>query len=129
MVVLKKINVVFIYVTDMQRARAFYEGVVGFGEPILKTPSWAEYRLQEGAHFALQRTDPAALEGVDPSRNTMKFSLVVDDLQAAYEELQGKGVTFVRPPEKGYGFNIAEFEDPERNVIRLLQYTTMKVIE
>jgi predicted enzyme related to lactoylglutathione lyase len=125
---IKKINVVFLYVTNIQAQREFYENVVGLGTPLLKTPSWVEYRLEEGGtHFALQQTDPAALEGTDPGRNTVKFSMVVEDIQAAYEELHAQGVKFVRMPEKGYGFLIAEFEDPERNIIRLLQYTTLKV--
>jgi predicted enzyme related to lactoylglutathione lyase len=127
MPVLKKINVVFLYVADLKAQRKFYETVIGLGPPVLKTAEWVEYRLQEGAHFALQQSGPGELEGANPARNTVKFSIVVEDIQAAYEELSGKGVKFVRRPEKGYGFLICEFEDPERNVIRLLQYTTLKV--
>jgi predicted enzyme related to lactoylglutathione lyase len=124
---LKKINVVFLYVTDMAREREFYEGVLEMGPPLFKTPSWVEYKLEEGAHFALHHSPAECLDGVDRSRNTIKFSIVVDDLAATHAELCGKGVTFTRTPEKGYGFDIAEFQDPEGNEIRLLQYTTMKV--
>jgi predicted enzyme related to lactoylglutathione lyase len=127
MPILKKINVVFLYVADLAAQREFYEKVMGLGKPLLKTPKWAEYRLEEGAHFALQQAEPGGLEGCDPGCNTVKFSIVVEDIQAAYEELSAKGVKFVRAPEKGYGFLICEFEDPERNVLRLLQYTTLKL--
>ena len=126
---LRRINVVFIYVADMERSRRFYEDVVGFGQPILKTESWVEYRLEGGAHFALHRTTPEALEGGRPVGSNIRFSIVVDDLAEACAQLEGKGVELVRPPEKGYGFDLAEFEDPEGNPIRFLQFTTMKPVE
>jgi predicted enzyme related to lactoylglutathione lyase len=124
---LQKINVVFIYVADLARARDFYENVVGFGKPVMKTKTWVEYSLEAGGtHFALHQSSAEALDGCDRTRNTVKFSIVVDDLQASYEELSAHGVEFTRPPEKGYGFLVAEFLDPEANQLRLLQYTTMK---
>ena len=129
MPVLKKINVVFLYVDNMQAQREFYENTVGFTDIVFKTPNWIEYRLQEGAHFAMQQSEPGAMDDIDRARNTIKFSIVVDDIQAAYEELAAKGVQFLRLPEKGYGFLICEFSDPEGNALRLLQYTTMKVKE
>ena len=124
---LRKINVVFVYVADLARARAFYEDVVGFGKPVMKTKTWVEYSLSDGGtHFALHQSSSETLAGCDHSRNTIKFSIVVDDLLAAYEEMKGRGVTFTRPPESGYGLLMVEFLDPEGNQLRLLQYTTMK---
>ena len=124
---LRRINVVFIYVADLARAREFYEGVVGFGKPVMKTKSWVEYSLADGGtHFALHQSSAETLAGCDPSRNTIKFSIVVDDMMAAYREMSARGVVFLRPPEKGMGFLLAEFADPEGNQLRLLQYTTMK---
>ncbi len=123
----RRINVVFIYVANLARARAFYEGVLGFTQPVMKTRDWVEYSLCDGgAHFALHQSSEEILQGSDRTRNTVKFSIVVDDLAATYAEMEGKGVEFVRPPEKGYGFMVAEFLDPEGNQLRLLQYTTMK---
>lgn len=119
---LRRINVVFLYVRDMECACRFYEDVVGFGPPSIRTEEWVEYRLEGGAHFALHRTTPEALEGCDPARNTLHFSIVVDDLRRAYEELKAKGVEFRRPPEQGHGFELAEFVDPEGNPVRLIQY-------
>jgi predicted enzyme related to lactoylglutathione lyase len=126
MVKLRKINVVFTYVVDIDQAREFYGETLGLGAPSIKTPGWVEFQLEEGSHLAFKKTEAENLEGCDPARNTVRFSIVVDDLAAAYEELTAKGVRFIRPPEKGHGFDLAEFEDPERNQIRLLQYTTMK---
>jgi len=47
--------------------------------------------------------------------------LTTDDCQAAYEELKGRGVEFVEPPEeRPYGID-SGFRDPSGNAIRLTQ--------
>jgi predicted enzyme related to lactoylglutathione lyase len=47
--------------------------------------------------------------------------LATDDAQAAYEELTGRGVDFVEPPEqRPYGID-SMFRDPSGNQIRLAQ--------
>jgi len=47
--------------------------------------------------------------------------LTTDDCQASYEELKGRGVTFVeQPEERPYGIDSA-FRDPSGNNIRLTQ--------
>jgi catechol 2,3-dioxygenase-like lactoylglutathione lyase family enzyme len=120
---LKKINVVFIYVSDLDKARSFYEQTLGFGEPILINPTWVEYALEEGSHFALHKTDPRRFAGAPQGANRMKLSIVVDDLKVAHDELKARGVKIDCPLEKGYGFEFIEFEDPEGNPLRLLQYT------
>lgn len=123
---LKRINVVFVYVSDIEKARRFYEETIGFGQPLMKGPDWIEYQLEGGSHFAIHRTGPEHMKECNPSHNTIKFSIVVEDLKAICEELAAKGVSFVRPPEKGYGFDLAEFADPEGNQIRLVQFTTLQ---
>jgi uncharacterized glyoxalase superfamily protein PhnB len=47
--------------------------------------------------------------------------LTTDDCRAAYEELKGRGVEFVEPPEeRPYGID-AGFRDPSGNHLRLTQ--------
>ena len=118
---LRKINVVFLFVADLERARRFYESIVGFGPPVVQTEDWVEYPLSNGTNFALHRTTPDALAGGDPTRNTLCCSFAVDDLNATFRQLTAEGVEFVRPPEQGHGFLLAEFLDPEGNQIRLIQ--------
>lgn len=125
---LRGINVVYLYVTDLARSREFYENVLGFGPPIMKSPTWVEYRLGEGSHFALHKTEDEQMALCDPACNTCRFSIVVDDLEDAYRELSAHNIIFTRPPEKGFGFMIAEFDDPDGNPLRLLQYTTMRPV-
>ncbi len=127
MPVLRKINVIFLYVCDLEKCREFYENKVGFNPPVRQTAEWVEYDLPEGTNFALHRSLPECMAGSNPSRNTIKFSIVVDDLQEAWMEMEAKGVYFTRAPEKGFGFELAEFEDPEGNQLRLIQYTAPHV--
>jgi catechol 2,3-dioxygenase-like lactoylglutathione lyase family enzyme len=51
--------------------------------------------------------------------------LTTDDVQASYEELEGRGVEFVeQPEERPYGIDSA-FRDPSGNHIRLTQVREM----
>ena len=53
--------------------------------------------------------------------------LTTDDCEAAYEELQGRGVEFVdRPEERPYGID-SSFRDPSGNHIRLTEVRELAV--
>lgn len=53
--------------------------------------------------------------------------LGTDDCQASYEELKGRGVEFVEPPEpRPYGID-SSFRDPSGNHLRLTQAFDMPV--
>jgi uncharacterized glyoxalase superfamily protein PhnB len=46
----------------------------------------------------------------------------VEDVDAAYEELKAKGVTFLRPPtNQPWGLRTAHFADPEGNLWEINQ--------
>ena len=55
------------------------------------------------------------------------MALIVDDLQAAYLELQAKGITFLsepithKEPKEVAGFQFVYFRDPEGNIVELNQ--------
>jgi uncharacterized glyoxalase superfamily protein PhnB len=50
------------------------------------------------------------------------LAAVVADVDAAYEELKAKGVTFVRPPtDQSWGLRTAHFADPEGNLWEINQ--------
>lgn len=118
---IKKINAVFIYVKDMSAMRDFYEDILGLNEPIIETDMWVEYEFP-GAHLAFHQGDPRISEQNDPARNSVKFSLEVDDLEAFCQVLKEKGVQFAFEPKKDFGSYLAEIKDVEGNPIRLFQY-------
>ncbi|GER89067.1 hypothetical protein KDW_32290 [Dictyobacter vulcani] len=46
----------------------------------------------------------------------------VDDVDATYEQLKARGVTFLRPPtDQSWGLRTAYFADPEGNVWEINQ--------
>jgi uncharacterized glyoxalase superfamily protein PhnB len=54
--------------------------------------------------------------------------LTTDDCQASYEELTGRGVEFVEPPEdRPYGID-SGFRDPSGNSIRLTQVRELAAV-
>lgn len=118
----QSINVVFVYVADVARAKKFYQEVLGFGKPVKSVDSWVEWKLGKGSNFALCEASPGRLEGSVPERGTIKFSLVVAGLDEAHEELRRMGITLYGDIRHEENFRFFEFQDPDGNVIRLLEW-------
>ncbi len=116
-----RINVVFIYAQDLARLRRFYEQAFGLGKPVIDAGWWVEYKVGEGSHLALHQADAARLEQASRSNGTVKFSVDVTDIQKVTENFKKLGAKFHYEPRKEYGFYLAEFEDPEGNVLRLYE--------
>ena len=58
----------------------------------------------------------------DPYRIMINFQ--VDDIRAVAKRLTGAGLDFIRPPsQEAWGGWIATFDDPDGNLIQLLQPT------
>jgi len=112
-------------VVDLDRARAFWEGTLGFA-PFELRPGAALYRTGEGSVFALSRGSSAA------SGATTQMAFSVPDVEAEVAELKERGVVF-----EEYDFpslttvggigrigsgRAAWFKDPEGNLIGVLQF-------
>jgi predicted enzyme related to lactoylglutathione lyase len=118
---LKRINVIFIYVGNMSVMRKFYEETLKLGAPVVESDLWIEYELP-GTHLALHQGDPRVVESQNLSHNRVRFSLEVDDIDTICKELKENGIEFTFGPKKDFGSFLAEFKDPESNLIRLIQY-------
>jgi predicted enzyme related to lactoylglutathione lyase len=116
-----RINTVFLYCRDLARQRAFYESAFQLGKPVIDAKWWIEYALGHGTHFALQQGKPEQFVGANPALNTIKFSLEVTGIQEVTGQLKELGATFHYEPRAEYGFWLAEFADPEGNVLRLYE--------
>jgi predicted enzyme related to lactoylglutathione lyase len=99
-------------VTDLARARKFYEGVLGLKPTILKEGMpWVEYEI-----------GPATLgigvsEQWKPSRDGASIALEVDDFDAAIAELKKKGVEFEMGPLETPVCHMAVLRDPDGSKI------------
>jgi predicted enzyme related to lactoylglutathione lyase len=118
-----RINVVFLYAQDLAKLRKFYESAFDLGAPVIDAKWWVEYQVGDGSHLALHQTDAQHFEGADRKKNTVKFSVDVTEIQKFTEKLKALGAKFHYEPRKEYGFQLAEFEDPEGNVLRLYEKT------
>jgi predicted enzyme related to lactoylglutathione lyase len=116
-----RINVVFLYAQDLARLRKFYEAAFDLGEPLIDAQWWVEYEIGDGSHLALHQADAGHFEGANRKKNTVKCSFDVTDIKKFSEKLKALGARFHYEPRKEYGFSLAEFEDPEGNVLRLYE--------
>ncbi len=114
-----KIAYVNVFVTDLERALAFYQGALGLrlehadGEHGYASFAAGPVRLG----LAVAGSEQSALTG----RHT-GVGLDVDDLEAEHARLVGLGVRFTMPPAvQPWGGFMALFEDPDGNVFYLDQ--------
>ncbi len=102
-------------VTDMGRARAFYEGVLGlkttmdhdFGE----NGHWVEYDIGSGT-LCLGR-----YEGYKPTGDGCNVGLEVEDFDAAIAKLKAAGTVFKMEPFETPVCHMAMVRDPEGSVV------------
>ena len=116
-----RINVVFLYAQDLAKLRSFYEQAFDLAKPLVDAKWWVEYALGDGSHLALHQADAAHFAGANRQKNTVKFSIDVNGIDHFIKKLTELGATFHYGPRLEYGFQLAEFEDPEGNCVRLYE--------
>ena len=102
-------------VTDMARARTFYEGTLGLTVTM-------DHKLEGGAHWVEYDIGAGTLAiglapGMEPSRNGCSVALEVDDFDKAIEELKAAGVEFNFGPMETSVCHMAFVRDPDGNSI------------
>lgn len=107
---------VSLYARDVARTEAFYRDKLGL--PHVFTFGELMFFDMGGVRLYLHATDEATW------RPGSVVYFLVDDIQAAYEELQGRGVKFDAPPHRiftdpatGIEEWLAFFEDTEGNML------------
>lgn len=87
----KKVAFTMYPVTDLARAKAFYEDLLGLPATDMAGGRWVEFDLPQGGCLALT----SMVQGVEPSAvagGSLAFE--VDDIHTLAEQLKAKGVTF-----------------------------------
>ena len=135
-------------VSDMERSRAFYRDLLGLteerdqileGEFISKLVGYPDARLHIGylgpgdmRHSVelIQYLNPPGDAATLPQRHQVgatHLGVIVDDLDAFYQQLSAKGVSFVSPPaiRPGAVYPMARkgcyMQDPDGNWLELLE--------
>lgn len=112
-----RINVVYLYVRDLDRSIAFYRDLLGI--PLERDPrntAWAEARFADGVRFALHETAPEDVRGSGSTR----IDLEVADLDRAVERLRSAGVPVGRIVRDFWGA-VCELTDPDGYRIDLFE--------
>lgn len=113
-------------VSDMDRAREFYEGKLGFNV-FDENEEGVFYRAAEGTFLALY---PSSYAGANPGTGAVFF---VPDVTAEVDELRAKGIEFEEydfpglKTENGMAtlgfYRAAWFKDPDGNILGIFEKT------
>jgi catechol 2,3-dioxygenase-like lactoylglutathione lyase family enzyme len=102
-------------VTNMERARAFYEGILGLqvtmNHQMEGGGHWVEYEIGTGT-LAI-----GVAPGMNPSSDGCSVALEVDDFDKAVSELQSAGVSFQFGPLETPVCHMAFVRDPDGNSV------------
>ena len=115
---IKGIAGVIIWTANVELLGGFYRDVLDM-KPVSQREGFMAFQFGD---LRLTISDHSEVEGgaKDPLR--IMVNLAVDDIHSAYQRLRGKGVEFLREPEKEHwGGYVATFKDPDGNVLQLLQ--------
>lgn len=105
-------------VTDIERARGFYEGILGLKQARKwehNDRAWIEYELA-GAALAITNM---AMEMWKPSPDGPSVALEVADFDEAVSVLRNAGVKFTVEPADSGGCRIAVVSDPDGNSLAI----------
>lgn len=113
---IKAVKFVSVYVSDQDRALAFYTQKLGFtlvtDQPMGPGARWIELRIP-GAETGVVIAKPFQAENIVGAFMNMAF--VADDVQKTYEERSARGVEFRQPPRTESWGTSAIFNDPDGN--------------
>ena len=109
---------VIIWTNNLDRLVNFYRDTLEFPvhseRPYFVAFEWGDMRFSIGTHGDVKG------QTKEPYRVMINFG--VNDIQRVYENLVGRGVKFIRPPEQEHwGGWVATLQDPDGNTLQLLQ--------
>lgn len=110
---IKEIAYTIYAVSDIAKARAFYEGVLGLtpSKPIdaAETPMWVEYKIGEG-YFAI-----GCSPEWKPSKEGAAVAFEAENFDEAIESLKANNVPFVLEKQDYPSCHMAVVADPDEN--------------
>jgi catechol 2,3-dioxygenase-like lactoylglutathione lyase family enzyme len=116
-----------LFVRDLARCLTFYRDTLGL-EVQESTPDSVSFQMENVYFFLLEVSAAAhmiseeALELLIEGGPRVLLAAGVEDVDAAYEALKAKEVTFLRPPtNQPWGLRTAYFADPEGNLWEINQ--------
>lgn len=123
---IKALDHVAVITTDVERAAAFYTGLLGFRETARLETSHSGTIIFVGLNGAqvelFGNGEPRPPEEAPRRVGYAHITLLVDDVDAEHDRLKAAGVEFyMEPTTVESGLRLAFFRDPDGNPIELLQ--------
>jgi catechol 2,3-dioxygenase-like lactoylglutathione lyase family enzyme len=109
-----RINVVYLYVRDLDRSVAFYRDVLGI--PLERQGDWAEATFRDGLRFALH----LAHGDEELGSGTVRVDFEVADIDESVAALRAAGVEAAEIEREFWG-SACEFVDPDGYRLHLFQ--------
>jgi catechol 2,3-dioxygenase-like lactoylglutathione lyase family enzyme len=116
-----------LFVQDLDRCTAFYRDTLGLQVQESDADS-ISFQMENVYFLLLELSAAARLISDQPFELKIEggprglLAAGVEDVDAAYESLKAKGVTFLRPPtDQSWGLRTAHFADPEGNLWEINQ--------
>ena len=122
-----RIDATVLFVRDLARSLTFYRDTLGL-EMKNSDPNSVAFLMED--RYLLLLEVSAAADLIPSEAKALKIeggprvllATGVEDVDAAYEELKARGVTFLRPPtNQPWGLRTAHFADPEGNLWEINQ--------
>ncbi len=125
----RNIMAVELLVRDLAACTAFYRDTLGLQvRESESTPNSVSFQIENVYFFVLEVSGAARMVSEEPLDLNIEggprvlLAAGVENVDAAYEELKAKGVTFLRPPtDQPWGLRTAYFADPEGNLWEINQ--------
>lgn len=117
-------------VTDVDRSRDWYEGVLGATLHREYGGSSAVFRFQgvwlllvTGGEPTADKPEVSFVPPLDPDRVAHAFTIRVPDCDAAYATLRSRGAEFITPPYRWEGETRCFFRDPDGHLFEISELT------
>jgi predicted enzyme related to lactoylglutathione lyase len=105
---------VILYVSDFDRALAFYTGTLGLKTAYPAEHGWAEFVTGDSAVCI-----HSGREFQGPTKGVTSVGFSVADFDAAFARLQSKGVTMSKPFMPCGDLRVSHFSDPDGNELSI----------
>ena len=116
-------------ITDLGRSKAWYLDVLGaslYGEyggtSVVLQLGGAWLLLVTAGGPTPDKPDVTLAPPSDPSVRDQLFTMRVGDCQAAYDELRGRGASFLTPPVTNGAETRCFFRDPDGHLFEISEY-------
>jgi catechol 2,3-dioxygenase-like lactoylglutathione lyase family enzyme len=117
--ILRSVQAIRIFVSDLDRARQFYSDILELDEHSVET-TYVVYGLA-GVDVVIEAAPLGDPEAEGLVGRLLAVSFQVDDIVETHRRLLERGVSFLQPPEaQPWGGTLAFFYDPDGNILTLV---------